>query len=73
MNKKVLTIFKFENGFVIPGRLYPDANGGAFLESEIPIMFGDLSDEEKESIKVVIYDIKMSKSVEFNDLGKDDE
>jgi len=71
--KQVLTLFKFENGFVVPGRMHPDVNGGAFIESEIPIMFGDLSDEEKDNLRVIIYDIKMSKSVDFNDLGKDDE
>ena len=63
---KRLSLFQQENGFVVPGRLYFDVNGGAYLLQEIPLIISDETDHDL--IQVDLYEIKHLATVPLSGL-----
>ena len=60
----ILRLLKWENGFVNPIKIIPGPQGGAYMESEFPIMLAD----EDQDMEVVIYEIKEVKTCKLKDL-----
>ena len=64
--KKTVSLLKWDNGFVIPIKVYPGPQGGAYLPSEIIHM---VPEDNREGTEVVIYEIKETTRTTLEDLG----
>ena len=63
--KKTVSILKFDGGFIMPIKVFPGPQGGAYIPSEIEHM---IPEEDRDEVEVVIYEIKKVKTVKLGDL-----